>query len=332
LAQAHIKFVHIIAADEEQAGRLASDTNRGFGKISSFDPYNSLLCGRRAGSGFAPNSKRALAAGLNAHYYLSGAVSQVSDNPALQLGWHFAVVRDLLKASTTQLRIEVEYTLGSDMFANIAAIRALRFGLQQLLPPASFSIVTTPNRLHYLDEKPESNLIRSAYMQLSALLGGADCCLAGGYSSSAPEATPNLDELRLAANQIHLLLEECHIGAVADPVSGSPFFDQYTTLLLAEANRFLAEIEAQGSITECLRTNSVQKRVLQSQIELHQRLSSGNKVVVGLNKYRWAEHKPARIADYQARLINEAYAPLNPLTVQQLAAESLSEYANARSN
>lgn len=126
-------------------------------------------------------------------------------------------------------------TIGTDYFAEIAKIKALRLLVGKLAETKNINLNLDEIHIHCIgssfnDEKyaPHGNMIKGATASMSALLGGANSI------KTIPEDALNVMEHRVAQNISSILREESYLGKVADPVAGSYYI---SNLINEFANR-----------------------------------------------------------------------------------------------
>lgn len=130
-------------------------------------------------------------------------------------------------------RLGLTQLVGVSYFAEIARLRALRllwpqwrdkcWGLRQEPPLVSAEFAQQA----YGDE-PFQNLIKTATIAMSAILGGAGCVYARPYDDGRPGDYPPELGRRMARNAQHLLRMESGFEALEDPVSGAYFLEKLT--------------------------------------------------------------------------------------------------------
>lgn len=136
--------------------------------------------------------------------------------------------------------MSVSLGVGTSYFAEIARIRALKILWLNLMqvweaPLLLPEISATTYAGAYTDEL-YTNMIRSATIAMSAVIGGADRLQISPYDEFRSEKSsyPPAFGKRIARNVQHLLKMECHLNEVTDPSSGSYYIEKLTTLI-AEA-------------------------------------------------------------------------------------------------
>ena len=148
--------------------------------------------------------------------------------------------------------VVVRVALGSDFLQQIAKIRALRLTwsrLQELTgtgTDARLVIWAGPDAATWTAYDPWVNLLRNTVGVFAAVVGGADHVTPIAWDAALGE--PDADAVRLAENTFHVLVEEGHLAAVADPAAGSWAIESWTANIAADAWALLLRIEAAGGL------------------------------------------------------------------------------------
>jgi methylmalonyl-CoA mutase len=120
-------------------------------------------------------------------------------------------------------------SIGKSYFLNISKIRALKllwlnvlkaYGLQTIDNPTIIASFSTQD----FDDNPNTNMIRSTTMALSAAIGGVDTLSVLASEKRGETAFAR----RIARNVQHLLKMESYIDRVADPAAGAYYIEQMT--------------------------------------------------------------------------------------------------------
>ena len=189
----------------------------------------------------------------------------------------------------------------ADQFLTIAKLRAARLVWQQLQE----AMDVTPTRLQLDVETslammskndPNVNMLRTTTAIFAAGVGGADSISALPFSSAL--GVPDGFARRIARNAHIVLQEESSIGAVGDAAAGSGYVETVTGQIAQEAWKVMQEVETAGGMISALRENTVQTLVGESFSKATKTIQSGDKTIVGVNKFTAAEEAPVRTLDY----------------------------------
>jgi methylmalonyl-CoA mutase N-terminal domain/subunit len=143
-------------------------------------------------------------------------------------------------------------------------------------------------------EEPENNIVRGAYIALTAALAGAQTMALPTYDEAHTIPSPAAQLLALRTMQI--CAEETGIADTADPLAGSYYVESLTgemeERILAEMER----VERLGGVVEAVKSGAIQAEVAR-QAYLHERkLLSGEIGKVGVNRHVAPDAERARAA------------------------------------
>ena len=187
---------------------------------------------------------------------------------------------DQSAADTSAREIEFVFAAGPSYFIEIAKLRAARILWAQVA--AAFGDTSCRMRLHVRTPRRNksacdrySNLLRVTTEALSAVLGGCDSLTVEPFGFDA----------HLALNVQHILREESHLDAVADPAGGSYYIEALTDSLAREAWKLLQEVEAEGGNAAATASGSIDKALAETRTARAKAYSSRLRTLVGVNNY-----------------------------------------------
>ncbi|MCE9637303.1 MAG: methylmalonyl-CoA mutase [Planctomycetes bacterium] len=142
-------------------------------------------------------------------------------------------------------------------------------------------------------QQPDNNAIRVAIQALAAVLGGTQSL----HTNSRDEALalPSEDSVRLALRTQQILAEETGAASVVDPLGGCPFIEELTDRLEADAVALMAKVDALGGAASAIRKGFMQREIQAAAYDEQRRIDSGDKVVVGVNRYVEKNEPPPRL-------------------------------------
>jgi methylmalonyl-CoA mutase N-terminal domain/subunit len=132
-------------------------------------------------------------------------------------------------------------------------------------------------------QQPLNNVVRTALEAMSAVLGGTQSLHTNSYDEALGLPTEQAAELALRTQQV--IAHETGVPAVADPLGGSYYVEALTDRLEEEARRTMAEIEEQGGAVAAIESGWMQRQIAESAYGFQQRVESGERVVVGVNRF-----------------------------------------------
>src|SRR6266508_2682385 len=142
-------------------------------------------------------------------------------------------------------------------------------------------------------QQPENNIVRVAVQALSAVCGGAQSIHTNGFDEAL--ALPTERSARIALRTQQLLAHEAGGTDTADPLGGAYFIEALTAELEQRAEELLAHIDELGGAVAALEAGFVQCEIEQAAFKYQQEIESGERVLVGVNRYREEEAEPIEL-------------------------------------
>jgi methylmalonyl-CoA mutase N-terminal domain/subunit len=133
-------------------------------------------------------------------------------------------------------------------------------------------------------QQPENNIVRAALQALAAVLGGVQSLALSCYDEAIAIPTEHAQTLAVRTQQI--LAEEISVTDTADPLGGSWYVERLTDDLERAAWELLAEVERIGGAVAAVETGFYQGAIDEEAYRAEMALESGERVVVGVNRYR----------------------------------------------
>ncbi len=230
-------------------------------------------------------------------YHIREAGSTAAEEVAFTLADAIAYVEAALASGLAiddfAPRLSFFFSCHTDFFEEVAKFRAARrmwarlarerFGARD---PRSWMMRfhTQTGGVTLTAQQPLNNVVRTALEALSAVLGGTQSLHTNGYDEALGLPSPRAAELALRTQQI--IAYETAVPAVADPLGGSYYVEALTDRLEAEALALMAEVEERGGAVAAIESGWMQRRIAESAYRLQQRIESGERVVVGVNRFQ----------------------------------------------
>ena len=183
-----------------------------------------------------------------------------------------------------------------DFFEEIAKLRAARRIWGKIMKERFGA--KNPNSLKFkfgihtagcslIPQQPMNNIIRVAYEAMAAVLAGVQslhCC-----SYDEPIALPTEESVSLALRTQQILAYETGVALVADPLGGSYFIESLTEEIEQQATVIMEKIETQGGMKKALQSGWIDAQIDEAALKYQREVESGERIVVGLNKFRTDE-------------------------------------------
>jgi len=226
----------------------------------------------------------------------STAVQEIAFTLANGLAYCRAAVEAGLSPDAFGERLSFFFNAHNHFFQEVAKFRAARRLWARLL--AERLGVTNPKalalRFHaqtggstLTAQQPENNVVRVAVQALSAVCGGAQSLHTNGFDEAL--ALPTERSARIALRTQQILAAEAGATDTADPLGGSYFIEALTDELERRALDLIDRIEDLGGAVAAVEQGFVQGEIEEAAYRHARDVESGEKVIVGVNRYQEAE-------------------------------------------
>jgi methylmalonyl-CoA mutase, N-terminal domain len=133
-------------------------------------------------------------------------------------------------------------------------------------------------------QQPENNIVRAGIQALAAALGGVQSMALSCYDEALAIPTEKAQKIAVRTQQI--VAEEIGITDTIDPMAGSYYLEWLTDELERRAVEEMGKIEEMGGAVEAIESGYYHKAILDEAYRWEQAVNDGERVVVGVNKYR----------------------------------------------
>ncbi len=142
-------------------------------------------------------------------------------------------------------------------------------------------------------QQPDVNIVRVTLQALAAVLGGTQSL----HTNSRDEALalPTEDSALLALRTQQIIAAESGVPNTVDPLAGSYAIETLTCQVEAGAKEYLGKIEAMGGAVRAIEKGYIQREIQQAAYEYQKSIESGERVIVGVNRYQEERHTPLSI-------------------------------------
>jgi methylmalonyl-CoA mutase N-terminal domain/subunit len=132
-------------------------------------------------------------------------------------------------------------------------------------------------------QQPMSNIVRTAYQALAAVLGGTQSL----HTNSMDEALclPTEDAVRVALRTQQVLAHESGAANTIDPLAGSYYVEALTNEMEEEAYKYFEKVEALGGVVEAIEKGFFQREIAEASYRYQKEIDSGDRKIVGVNDY-----------------------------------------------
>ncbi|MDO8295642.1 MAG: methylmalonyl-CoA mutase family protein [Caulobacter sp.] len=248
-------------------------------------------------AGVYPKASLMLATGRVAHVAGGSDAQELAMMAAAAVTYAKALVRAGLTMDEAFGRIALGVTVDGEYFTGVAKVRAARAlwaritGACGVGVPARIEARSSRRMLTRLD--PWTNLIRLTAAGFAAAVGGANAIVLNAFTDAL--GLPTDFARRQARNTQLVLMEESHLGRVADPAGGAWYLDQLTDDLARAAWTRFQTIEAAGGLIAALASGVIANDVAASRNAAEAAVSDGRVKLLGVTVFRDAEARPVEV-------------------------------------
>ncbi len=229
-------------------------------------------------------------------YHISEAGSSPLHEAAFTLANLIAYVEEVTKTGMHvdefAPRLAFFFVCQADFFEEIAKFRALRRCYAKIMKERFGAKNPESMRLRFHCQtaaasltKPQYmiNVVRTGMQALAAVLGGCQSLHTNGYDEAF--AIPTEDAMRMALRTQQIIAEETNVTQVIDPLGGSYFVESLTTEYENRIFEIIKEIDERGGAIKLMEEGWFQKHIADFAYETALRKQSGEKPVIGVNRF-----------------------------------------------
>jgi methylmalonyl-CoA mutase N-terminal domain/subunit len=189
-------------------------------------------------------------------------------------------------------RLSFYFVSQADFFEEIAKFRAARRVYAKIMKerfgaksPASMRLRFHCQTAAATLTKPQYkiNIVRTGLQALAAVLGGAQSLHTNGMDEAF--AIPTEEAMKIALRTQQIIAEETNVTNVIDPLGGSYYVESLTAQYEKAIFGILEEIDARGGVIQLIKEGWFQRQIADFAYETALRKQSGEKPVIGVNKY-----------------------------------------------
>jgi methylmalonyl-CoA mutase, N-terminal domain len=232
----------------------------------------------------------------------STAVQELAFTLANGIAYCAAAVEAGLSPDEFGARLSFFFNAHNDFFQEVAKFRAARrlwarimhdrFGATNPKALAlRFHAQTGGSTL--TAQQPENNIVRVAVQALSAVCGGAQSLHTNSFDEALALPTERAATIALRTQQV--LQNEAGTTGTADPLGGSYYVEALTDELEARAWELIERVDSLGGAVQAIEQEFVQGEIESAAFKWQQEVESGERVIVGVNKYAAEEEQPIEL-------------------------------------
>ncbi len=136
-------------------------------------------------------------------------------------------------------------------------------------------------------QQPHNNIIRVALQTAAAVMGGTQSL----HTNSRDEALalPTTESVTIALRTQQIVAYESGLADVVDPLGGSYYVEAMTNAIEEEVMQYIKKIDEMGGAVEAIDKGYIQKEIQDSAYAWQMAVESGEKTIVGVNKFTMEE-------------------------------------------
>ncbi|MDI1365071.1 MAG: methylmalonyl-CoA mutase family protein, partial [bacterium] len=258
--------------------------------------FNAATVGARLATTYAKASLF-LASGRAAHEAGGSNVDELALMTASALAYAKALVRAGLSMDEAFGRIVLGVSLDGDYFTGIAKVRAARALWARLAQACGVSLAASVEARSsgrmLTTQDAWTNLLRLTSAGFAGAVGGADVVVLGAFTDAL--GLPTTFARRQARNTQLVLMEESHLGRVADPAGGSWYLDSLTDQIAHAAWKAFQAIEAAGGVIKALELGQITGAVAVSRAGQDAAFADKSRKILGVTAFPNADDKAAEV-------------------------------------
>lgn len=169
-------------------------------------------------------------------------------------------------------------------------------------------------------QQVENNIVRVTVQALSAVLGGTQSL----HTNSMDEALalPTEKAARIALRTQQILAYESGVGDTIDPLAGSYYIETLTNKIEEEAQKYLDKIDTLGGTLRALEEGFFHREIEDAAFKWQMEVESGQRVIVGVNKFQIDEHDKVERLEVNPALREEQIGRLKALRARRNASDA----------
>jgi methylmalonyl-CoA mutase N-terminal domain/subunit len=164
-------------------------------------------------------------------------------------------------------------------------------------------------------QQPDNNIIRVTLQALAAALGGTQSL----HTNSRDEALslPTQDSVTIALRTQQIIAHESGVASTIDPLAGSYVIEAMTNRIEDEAMDYIKTIDEFGGAVSAIEQGFIQREIQESAYAYQQAVESGERIVVGVNKFQVADEQAPELLKVKPEVEARQKAKLENLRQQR---------------
>jgi methylmalonyl-CoA mutase N-terminal domain/subunit len=177
-------------------------------------------------------------------------------------------------------------------------------------------------------QQPEINIVRTALEALAAVLGGCQSLHTNSFDEAL--ALPTEHAVKLALRTQQVIAHETGVASTIDPLGGSYYLEDLTNRLEQEAYDYFGRIRELGGVVQAIKENFFQREIAEASFRFQNEVESGQRVIVGVNRYEDADEREVEILKIDEALERKQIERVQALRSRRDAAAAESALARLK--
>ena len=222
----------------------------------------------------------------------STAVQEIAFTFANAIAYVHAAIDAGLEVNAFGQRLSFFFNAHNDFLEEVAKFRAARRLWARIMRDRFGA--TNPRAQHLrfhtqtagstlTAQQPDNNIVRVALQALAAVLGGTQSLHCNGRDEAL--ALPTEESARLALRTQQVIAAESGVANTVDPFGGAYAIEEMTNHIEDDARALLDRIDAAGGTLAAIEAGIIQREIQESAYRAQQEIDSGERVVVGVNRF-----------------------------------------------
>ncbi|MGH7722434.1 MAG: acyl-CoA mutase large subunit family protein [Candidatus Dormibacteria bacterium] len=206
-------------------------------------------------------------------------------------------------------RLSFFFNVGNDFFEEVAKFRAARSIWAEVMRDrfGAGDARSLTLRFHaqtsgatLTAQQPLNNVVRVAIQALAAVCGGTQSLHTNSYDEALALPSQQAAEIALRTQQV--IAFESGAAAVADPLGGAYLVERLTADLVEASRALMARVEERGGAVAAIEEGFYQREIQDSAYRHQQLVESGERVIVGVNRFTESTQREVEILRIGAEL------------------------------
>jgi methylmalonyl-CoA mutase, N-terminal domain len=177
-------------------------------------------------------------------------------------------------------------------------------------------------------QQPENNIVRASLQALASVLGGMQSMALSCYDEAL--AIPTTEAQRIALRTQQIIAHETGVTDTVDPFGGSYYVERLTNEIEQKAQEYIDRVEDMGGAVAAIESGYMQSEIQEAAVSQQQEIESGERVVVGVNKFRSGEEPEPTIFRVNTELARGQMERLRRVRAERDGAKAQASLAHLR--